>query len=433
MNIKNKVLNNATWIVGCHIAQAILNMVINMLTARYLGPSGFGLINYAASVVAFVVPIMQLGLRSTLVQEFVEAPDKEGETLGTALCLNIIASFITIIGVISFAVIVNRSEPITIVVCALYSLNLIFQALNMIQYWYQAKLMSKYTSIVSLVAYVIISVYRIVLLASHQSIYWFALSQALDYMVISIVLIYLYYKLNGQKLSFSRVRAAQMLSKSRYYIVSALMVTVFAQTDKIMLKIMIDDAATGFYSAAVTCAGMTSFIFAAIIDSARPVIVKSKSLSQEDFEKKTVLLYAIIVYFALLQSIVITIFSEWIVLFLYGSDYMQTIGILRLIVWYTTFSYIGAVRDVWILSENKHKYLWIINMSGASVNVGLNFILIPLLGTLGAALASFITQVFTNVIIGFIIRPIRENNYILLKGCNPKVLIQYFKQLLKKC
>lgn len=73
MNIlKNKVIQNASWIILCKIVQAVLNLVVTMLTARYLGPSNYGLISYAASLVAFAVPVMELGLRNTLVQEFVK-------------------------------------------------------------------------------------------------------------------------------------------------------------------------------------------------------------------------------------------------------------------------------------------------------------------------------------------------------------------------
>ena len=79
MLAKRKVLNNAKWIIMCKVIQAVLQLVIGMLCARYLGPSNYGIINYAASVVAFVLPIMQLGLQSTLVQEFIEDPEKEGK------------------------------------------------------------------------------------------------------------------------------------------------------------------------------------------------------------------------------------------------------------------------------------------------------------------------------------------------------------------
>jgi hypothetical protein len=52
-----------------------------MMTARYLGPSNFGVINYAASIVAFVLPVMQLGINSVLVQELVKNPEEEGKTV----------------------------------------------------------------------------------------------------------------------------------------------------------------------------------------------------------------------------------------------------------------------------------------------------------------------------------------------------------------
>ena len=147
MHIGNKVIKNAAWIVVCHVAQAIINLIINTLTARYLGPANYGVLSYAASIVAFVVPLMQLGLNAILVQELVNHPEKEGETIGTSLCLNIVASVISSIFVVLFVSVVNYGETDTIIVCGLYSLNLIFQAVQMIQYWFQAKLMSKYTSI----------------------------------------------------------------------------------------------------------------------------------------------------------------------------------------------------------------------------------------------------------------------------------------------
>ncbi len=428
--MKNRTIKNAGWIIGCHIVQAILNLIVNMLVARYLGPSSFGVINYAASLVAFVVPIMQLGLRSTLVQEIVEQPEREGETLGTALFLCLISSIASIIGVVSFACLVNRNEKVTIIVCLLYSLNLIFQALQMIQYWFQAKLLSKYTALITLMAYIFVNIYRVILLVRNESIFWFAISQALDYLIISLSLIVIYKKLGGQKLSFSKARAGEMLRKSKFYIFSALMVTVFAQTDKIMLKLMVSDAATGFYSAAVTCAGMTGFIFGAIIDSARPTIVKNKGTDESQYQKNVSFLYSVVIYFALLQSLVIMIFASPIIHILYGSGYGESVNVLRLIVWYTTFSYLGAVRDVWILSENKGHFLWIINLIGAVSNVILNAVLIPIMGMMGAALASLVTQIFTNVIVGFFLKPVYENNVLMLKGLNPVPLWHFVKNLL---
>lgn len=427
-----KVAKNAAWIIGIRIVQSILALVISMLTARYLGPSNYGLISYASSVVAFVVPIMQLGLPNILVQEIVNKSKQEGEILGTSIVLSVISSFACILGVVAFANIVNVGETMTITVCALYSLLLLARAMEIVQYWFQAKLASKYVSITSFVAYTIVSGYKIFLLATEKSIYWFAVSNALDYAIIGLVLLIIYRKLSGTRLSFSTALAKSMLTKSRYYIVSNMMITIFAQTDRIMLKLMIDDAAAGYYSAAVSCAGISGFVFSAIIDSMRPLIFESKKEDDVAFEKNVSRLYCIVIYLSLAQSVFVTLFALPIVNILYGSAYQKTIGILRVLVWYTTFSYIGAIRNIWILAENKQKYLWIINLSGALTNVLLNAILIPLLGGVGAALASLITQAYTNVIIGFLINPILHNNRLMLKGCNPLQLREPLRAIFAK-
>ena len=424
---KNKVFRNASWIIGCRIVQSLFALIIGMLTARYLGPSNFGVINYAASVVAFVVPIMYIGMNNILVNELVAFPDNEGNILGTALVMSFLSSLLCIAGVITFVSIANAGEMETLVVCALYSVLLIFQGLELIQYWFQAKLLSKYTSIVMLCAYVLVSLYKIVLLITGKSIYWFAVSYAFDYALISISLIIIYRKLGGQHFSVSFSTAKILFSKGKYYIVSSMMVTIFAQTDKIMLKLMVNDAAVGYYSAAVTIAGMTGFVFGAIMDSLRPVIFQNKKESQAKYQENISRLYCIIIYFALLQSVFISLLSNYIVLLLYGSQYIPSISALRIIVWYTTFSYLGAVRNIWILAEEKHKFLWIINLSGAVTNIILNLALIPYFGINGAAIASLITQIFTNIIMGYIMKPIRPNNRLMVRGLNPMLILKIFK------
>ena len=206
------------------------------------------------------------------------------------------------------------------------------------------------------------------------------------------------------------------------------MIAIFAQTDKIMLKSIISDTATGYYSAAVACAGLSGFVFAAIIDSFRPVIFQNYPKNIFGFELNLKRLYSIIIYLSLLQSVFMTVFAKLIVLILYGSAYNEAIMPLRIIVWYTTFSYLGSIRNIWMLAKQLQKYLWIINLSGALLNVLLNFCFIPRYAEIGAAVASLITQIFTNFILGFIMKPIRDNNRIMIQSLNPK----YIYELLTK-
>lgn len=406
----------------------MINLFISMISARYLGPENFGLINYAASLVAFFVPLAQLGLRNTLVQEIVYGPQREGEILGSALMMSTVTGILATIGVIGFAGVVNKGQTETIVVCALYSISLIFQMTEMIQYWFQAKLMSRYVSVVSLVAYAVVSIYKVYLLITQKSIYWFAVAAALDYFLITAALFVIYQKKGAQKLSVSAKLAKQLFSRSKYYIVSGLMVTVFSQTDKIMLKLIVGDAANGFYAAAVTCAGMTGFVFSALIDSFRPVIFESKKNSQLQFEKNITRLFAIVLYAALLQSMVFTLAAELIINILYGADYIPSASVLRVITWYSAFSYMGSIRNIWILAEGKQKILWKINLSGAVLNVIGNSVLIPRMGAIGAALATVATQLVTNLVLCFISRTTRPCGTLILESLNPSVLWELLSQ-----
>ena len=426
--IEKKIANNAKWIIICKIAQSILQLVVGMLTARYLGPANYGLINYAKSVVAFVGPLTQLGLNATLVREFIDSPEREGEITGTALMMGVVSSMISIVLVSTFVSVANWGETQTIIVCFLYSISLIFQSIELIQYWFHYKLQSKYPSIMMLVSYVVVAIYKIYLLVTGKNIYWFAIVTSIEYGLIGISLLVIYHKNHAKKLSASFSMAKRLFARSKYYIFSAFMVTVFQNTDHIMLTVMSGDAENGIYTAAITCAGVCSFVYAAIIDSFRPVILAEKQAGQPSYEERISKLYCMIIYLALAQGIGFFCLAKPLISFLFGQEYMGAVPVLRVIVWYLAFSQMGRIRNIWILAEEKQYILWRINLIGALTNVALNAFMIPVWGAAGAACASLITQAATNFVLGFVMSSLKKNNELLLKGLNPRLLKSVLKE-----
>ena len=424
--LRGKIARNASWIIISKLLQSALSFVVGLFTARYLGPSNYGLINYAISVVTFTLPIVQLGFNNVLVHELTGSPEKEGKLLGTTITLSFLSAVFCMIGVISFVAVTNGGNKEMVWIVAIYSINLILQVFDLLQYWFQAKLMSKYCSISSLVAYIAVTSYKVFLLITGKNVYWFAMSYTIDYFIIAVMLLVIYRKLGGQKLAVDIKLGKKLFSKSRYYIVPGLMVAIFSQTDKIMLNNMLGQTATGYYSAAVTIATIPAFVYSAIIDSYRPVIFANQG-NRDRFEQSLRQLYSIVIYISLAQSVVMTIFAELIVGILYGAEFHESVGALRIVVWFVTFSYLGSVRNIWMLTKGKQKYLWIINASGAMLNVILNILLISVSGIVGAAIASLATQMFSNFVLGFIIAPLRENNQILLSSLNPKHLLSLLK------
>ena len=427
--MKNRIVSNAMWIIIVQCVKALITMLVSMLTTRLLGPSNYGLINYAASIVSFVAPIMYLGYNNTLVRDLVNNPDKEGEILGSAIGSSLISGVICVGLVVLFVSIANIGERDTLWVCGLYSTLLIFQSTDLILYWFQAKLLSKYSSVAALCAYVIVAGYKICILLLSKSVYWFAISSTIEYMLVSCTLLIVYLRLGGQKLHFSFQRVKTMLQASRYYILSAMLGAVSAYMDRIMLKLLISDAANGYYSAAMTCAAMLTFVFVAIIDSFRPEIVEYKKQNQEKYRNMVKLLYSIIIYMSLGQCVIFFLLAKPIVHVVCGSEYNATVPLLRIVVWYTLFSNLTAARNVWILAEHKERYLWTLSLTGAVVTVVANLLLIPLWGPAGAAIMSLISNFITAVGMTFVIKPLRENFMLIVQALDPRIFIRATRNL----
>ena len=273
-----------------------------------------------------------------------------------------------------------------------------------------------------------VSAYKIWLLATQKSVYWFAFSHSVEYGVIGIAMLVIYHKLGNQRLSFSWKLAKEMFSRSKYYIVANLMVVIYNRTGNVLLKFFCGNAENGFFATAITCTCITGFVFDAITNTARPVALESLKQSQEKFERNIACIYSITTWLCIAQSVFFTILAKPIVVFLYGVDFIPAIPVLQILIWNSAFSYMGVVRNIWILGAEKHDVLWKINSLGALANVIFNVIFIPIWGACGAAFASVLTQIFTNFILGFLMPSIRPNNRLMLKGLNPCILWPLWKE-----
>ena len=134
-----------------------------------------------------------------------------------------------------------------------------------------------------------------------------------------------------------------------------------------------------------------------------------------EFDRKNKLLYAIVFYVSTLVSVLFMIFGKLAIRILYGEAYMPSVMPLRIITWYTSFSYLGVARTAWIVCKEKQKYLKYIYLTAAISNVGLNLIFIPMWGASGAAVASLIAQILT-IVVPFFIKDMRENSVLILKA-----------------
>lgn len=419
---------NASWIIGGKIVKALLMLLVIALQARYLGPERYGLLRYAESLTVFAAPLMKMGLDSTLVHELIRRKEREGEVLGTAIAMNLLSALLSIAGIFVFVSFTNAGERETSVVCMLYSASLLFQAVEMLQFWFQAKLLSKYFSIATAVSYAAMAAVQVLLALGGCSVQWFAVASVLEYAGIAVILLAVYRQKSSESFRVSFPLGCEMLKASGVFILSNVMLVLYEETDRIMLELMRGSGAVGQYAAATTCATMFSFVFAAVIYSARPGLFERAERSGEAFDKGLAELYSLVLFSSLAVCVLVAVFAPVIIRVLYGMAYIEATPTLRLAVWLTTFSYVGAIRDIWLLVKGKQHLLLAVNLSAAVLNIGLNLLLIPIWGILGAAFASVATQIFATVIVGFLLPQLRENNRLIVWALKPKTAITAFQK-----
>lgn len=415
--LESKSIINSGWIIGEQIFRMLIQLVVGVITARYLGPSNYGSLNYTASFVTFFTSIATLGMDGVIIKKMIEHPDEEGSYVGSCMGLRLIASFLSILSVSVIVYILNPSDYIKLVLVFLQSFELSFKAIEILDSWFQRHLKSKYVSVGKMIACIIVSAYKVFLLATSKSIIWFALSNSLMEAVIAFVEWVVYKREGGQKLSFSFSIGRQVLSESYHFILSGLMVAIYSQMDKIMIGQMLTDTDVGYYTTATAICGMWLFAPTAIINSFNPMIIELKKSGNEAmYLRRLQQLYSFVIWLCLGFSLAIALLARLIVVILYGSSYLGAVGALRITIWCETFAMIGTLRGIWIICENKNKYVKYYIAIGAVVNLVLNAIMIPRIGINGAAIATLITQITTSLIAPLLFNETREHTGIVLRS-----------------
>ena len=414
--LKNAESKNAMWLICGRVIQMILSLFVSIISARYLGPSNYGLISYGLAYASLFTSLCTLGINSVIIKNFYDKPEEQGLTIGTSIVLRFLSGVLSSISIFAISLVLDYGETTTIIVVCLCSVSLVFQALDSFSFWFQSQYNSKKTAVATLIAFLVASSYKIILLIFNMSVIWFAAANALDYLVLGILLFVFFKTCKGPALSFSWRKGKELLKTSYHYILSGAMVAVYGQTDKLMLKQMLNESSVGYYGVAVSVCGVWTFVLTAIIDSIYPTILRLKEVDNEEYIRKNKQLYCIVFYISVFVSVCFLLLGQFVIRLLYGNEFLPASRVLMVISWYTAFSYLGVARNAWMVCEGKQKYLKWMYLLAAIINIGLNLLFIPFLHEVGAALASLITQVFTSIILPLIWKETRPNSIMMIRA-----------------
>ncbi|MEG4055953.1 MULTISPECIES: flippase [unclassified Microcoleus] len=404
-----QVLSNIAWLFTDQILQMGLGLFVGLWVARYLGPTQFGLLNYAIAFVSLFSSVATMGLGTLVVRNIARDPECKNETLGTAFGLQFTGGCITLLLTVTVIALVKPNDTLTRWLVGIIAAGTIFNAFEAINFWFQSQIQSKYTVFAKNSVCFLVAAVRIALVTIKAPLLAFAWVRLTEVALVGIAYVY-FYKLTGNKIKdwrFSWEKCKELLSESWPIILSGFAVYVYSKTDQIMLGAMNKNAELGYYAAAVKISEICDFLPMIISSSIFPKLANLRKTNYEEYLNKFQIYSDIMIFLWLGVAIPISLLSPWIVHLLYGDKYAQSAAVLGIYVWAQFGSNFGVARSTYLNIEGQLRYGLYLTVVGSTLNVGLNFLLIPKYGALGATTATLITYFYVIILVNFLIKELR--------------------------
>lgn len=383
------VLGNVSWSV-LHRGICFLNGVIVMaVIARHLGPSGYGILMAALSMVAILSPLCKLGYPNLLIRDF-NAEEYNCDLLfSSAYLVQLFVSICLWLGFLGYLFLVRQVDSVYLII----SLMVLLQPLTVAVTFEQARL--------NIRSYVILDIYVIVALAVIRfwgaycgaSVAFFAIWHVIYVSLPAGILFYGHMKKRLYKISLSGWREVfELHRKDIFYLtLSSLTAAIFMNQDVLMLFWLSEPSEAGKYSVGARLSAAFSFL-PLVISSA--YLAKLSKYDARDIAYRLQLnrYFRINTAVSFLVVVVALIIFPFVILHLYGTDFADSVLVFSVHVPSLLFLAWGVARQQCLIHQSKTEYSFTLGLLGVVLNFVLNLYAIIGYGAVGAAWATLITQ-----------------------------------------
>lgn len=181
----------------------------------------------------------------------------------------------------------------------------------------------------------------------------------------------------------------------------------YDHADKLMMTGIIGETNTGYLQPAFLIHfGIIELFSTAILVAMYPLMARYHSENETDtFGFIVEKLMRFMLMLTLPIAIGLTIFSEDVVKLIFTEEFLPTIPILRVYVWYTLFTLVSNVFARALLIQNRQRYTLIVTGAALTLNIIVNYILLTQTGNpIGAAIASVTAQALALILLGHTFR-----------------------------
>jgi PST family polysaccharide transporter len=393
-----KILANTFWLVSDRVIRMFVALFVGAWVARYLSPDNYGKLNNALAFSTMFGSFALLGFESILIRDLVRDQNKKNVLLGTAFYLRMIAGIIAYLLAVTSVLIIRNGTDDLIVRQLVYivSFGILFQSFDVIDFYFQSQIKSKYTVFAKNISFAIVSGIKIGMLVFKVSLIWFAWISFAE-VIFNAGGLYWIYKRKGNQLSewYFDINVAKTFFKESWTMyIAFISAFVYMKIDQIMISELMDDTAAGIFAASTKLYEIPLFILLSIASSVFPSLVNIYHSDRELFFKRyeqITFLTTLIGYAVLIGT---WLFGDFFITLFFGTAFKASYDVLKIQMIAMFFLFNGCLRSSYLTITSNQKIIMYTSIISAAINIILNYILIKTMGVKGAALSIALTYFF---------------------------------------
>lgn len=393
MSRARKIAKNTTVLFIAQIITYSMGFFITLYTARYLGAEGFGILSLALSITGITVIICDLGLGTLMVRDIARDNELINKYITNISIMKIFMS-ILMLGVTVLIVMGIGYSPVVSNVIYLITLSVIINTFGTAFYSvFQASEQMEYLSINYILNSSVMLAGTLIGIYYGFGVIYFAIIYVISNLItfLSTFSIYIW-KFSLPKVQFDSSFWLPTIKEALPYGVAGIFVTLYYYIDSVMLSIMVNNEAVGWYNAAYRLVFLLLSLYNVYIIALFPVMSSFFKTSEDSLKFAFERSFKYMLIITLPIAVSTTLLADKVILLIYGSSYLPSIMVLQILIWTIVFMFLNGVATNLLGSINRQLIVTKVTGLGAFLNILLNFLLIPKFSIIGSSFATVITE-----------------------------------------
>ena len=406
MTTINIVRKNLFSLATAELITKVLGMLLYIVLARYLGPHDFGVYSIAVSYVMIFGQFSSLGIDSYLVKEVANHPDKIQLYLHDSILIKMSG------GILCYALVICCSflmdyESTTIITISIFSLTLLFSPVNStydsifrgLQQMHLSALL-KIGRSVSTLAFIASMIFF------NQGLYLIVSAHIFTAILLNFTFYYFSIRKRNCSLSvpFALTHGKKILKGGLPFLITGAIYILNSKTDVLMLSKLSVPASVGLYDAANSLILVLLIIPSLLSQTLYPYISQQFSSQSNRLPNIINFVQWILAAVGIPIAIGIILLSDQFIYLFYGADFKQSAQILKIMGIGLPIVFMRSIFG-WVLAavDRVNLMMWT-NMIGFVLNIVLNAFLIPKFASVGAAMATTISNVLATFAVMIVVK-----------------------------